>query len=250
MSSIGVSLVKRHVMNIETDRVLVIGAGEMAQLAVKGLKSYGFKKITIVNRSKEKAEALAQRWGIEAEALADLKRILPEADALVTATSAPTPILNLADVADLTKPITMVDLAVPRDIDPACATSSWVQLYDVDALKHVVAEGLAERQKEVPFVEAILDEEKARFQAWEKESAVLPTLTAIRQQAEQIRQKELSRTLKYLGDVDPDMLKHIDKLSQTLVKQLLHRPTKALRDEARNGTLNGLDDSAKKLFDL
>ncbi|MFK7806152.1 MAG: glutamyl-tRNA reductase [Anaerolineae bacterium] len=250
VSSIGVSLVKRHSADLANARILVVGAGEMALLAVKGLKSFGFNHITLVNRNQAKAQELAERWQINAAGLADLPKLLRTADALISATSAPNPIILTSHLNQLNHPVTLVDLAVPRDIDPACGNLPHVQLYDVDALRHEVAEGLAERQKEVPHVESILTEELGRYDEWLNESAVHSTLTAMRQQAEQIRQKELARTLKNLGDTDPAMLKHIEKLSQSLVKQLLHRPTKLLRDEARNGTLNGLEESAKKLFDL
>lgn len=250
VSSIGVSLVKRHTADFGNAHVLVVGAGEMALLAIKGLKSFGFQSITLVNRNVAKAQELAERWQINAAGLDALTQLLLSADALISATSAPDPIILPHQLKQVDHPITLVDLAVPRDIDPACGGLPHVQLYDVDALRHEVAEGLAERQKEIPFVESILSDELSRYEAWVNESAVHSTLTAMRQQAEQIRQKELARTLKNLGDVDPAMLKHVEKLSQSLVKQLLHRPTKLLRDEARNGTLNGLEESAKKLFDL
>ena len=250
VSSIGVGLIKKQLGDLSSAHVAVIGAGEMAVLALKGLSGFGVGQITVVNRTVEKAQSLASRWGYSAAGLDQLPTLLSKFDAIVTATASTEPILLANDFGGLTQPITLVDLAVPRDIEPAANELSLVTLFDVDALKHEMAEGLAERKKEVPHVEAIIEEELERFRIWERESTVLPTVTALRQQAEQIRQKELARTLKYLGDVDPEMLKHIDKLSQTLVKQLLHRPTKALRDEAKNGTLNGLEETAQKLFDL
>lgn len=250
VSSIGVSLVNRHVENQNKAHVLVVGAGEMAQLAVKGLKQFRFENITLVNRNLAKVEELAERWQIEAAGLDRLGDLLPSADALISATAAPAPIISPMLLENRIRPITLVDLAVPRDIDPACGELPNIQLFDVDALRHEVAEGLAERKKEVPHVEAILEEEMGHYEVWLKESTIHPTLTALRQRAEAIRQKELARTLKYLGNADPEMLKHVEKLSQSLVKQLLHRPTKLLRDEARKGTLNGLEESTKKLFDL
>lgn len=250
VSSMGVSLVKRHTHDKAEANVIVVGAGEMGRLAVKGLKAFGFNNITLVNRDVEKAKDLAGTWQIKAAGLDALEQLLPTADALISATSAPGSIIIPSQFEKCTQPVTLVDLAVPRDIDPACGDLPYVRLYDVDALRHEVAEGLAERQKEVPHVEAILAQEMERYEAWLKESTVYPTLTALRQQAEAIRQKELARTLKYLGDIDPSMLKHIEKLSQSLVKQLFHRPTMLLRDEARNGTLNGLEKSTQKLFDL
>ena len=250
VSTIGVSLIHRHVDNKQNSSILVVGAGEMAQLAVKGLKKFGFDNITLVNRSLPKAQELAERWQIQVAAFDQLHQLLQSADGVITATAAPGSIIGISQFENRKAPITMVDLAVPRDIDPVCGQMPAVRLYDVDALRHEVAEGLAERQKEVPEVEKILKEEFDRYQDWLKESTVQPTLTALRQQAEQIRQKELARTLKYLGNADPEMLKHVEKLSQSIVKQLLHRPTMQLRSEARNGTLNGLEESAKKLFDL
>lgn len=250
VSSIGVSLIQRHAHNKASANILVIGAGEMAQLAVKGLKKFGFGSITLVNRSLPKAEELAKKWEIKAAPLHELPHLLQTADGAVTATAAPDPIIGVDQLNNRDKKITLVDLAVPRDIDPACGQLNHVRLYDVDALRYEVAEGLAERQKEVPKVEKILNEAYMRYRVWLKEATVQPTLTALRLQAEQIRRKELARTLKYLGDADPETLKHVEKLSQSLVKQLLHRPTMLLRDEARNGTLNGLEESTKKLFDL
>ncbi|MEM9775521.1 MAG: glutamyl-tRNA reductase [Chloroflexota bacterium] len=250
VSTIGVSIINRYVSDKENAKILVVGAGEMAQLAVKGLRQFGLGNITILNRNADKARTLAESWGVKGTGLDQLEMLLPTADGLISATSSFAPVVTSKHVENRSRPLVMIDLAVPRDIDPVCQQNSAVTLFDVDALNGEVAEGIAERQRAVPEVELILTEEHLRYQAWLQESTVHPTLHAMRQQAEEIRRKELARTLKYLGEVEPDMLKHIDKLSQTIVKQLLHRPTMALRDEARNGTLNGLDKSAQKLFDL
>jgi glutamyl-tRNA reductase len=148
------------------------------------------------------------------------------------------------------RPLLLIDIAVPRDIDPAAKTVPGVHLFDVDDLRSTLDEALAARQAEVPRVEAILDEETAVLQKELRALAIRPLIADLHQQAEQIRQRELARSMKYLRDLDPQTIDHIQHLTRSLVTKLLHEPTRQLRTHAGNGTAVEYAGTVRELFGL
>jgi glutamyl-tRNA reductase len=254
VSSLAASVAEKAVGNIKTASVVILGAGEMAELTVEALRKRGVEKIRVINRTLERAQVLAERWGAESATFESLEKSLAETDILISSTGAPHTLISAEMVyaANRKRPLVLIDIAVPRDIDPACANLPGVSLFDMDGLNTQLEQSLAEREAQVPQVRAILAEELAEFAAYLKSLDVLPLIAGMRQQAESIRQAELEKTLRRLPDLTDSERERIDALTQALVKKLLENPTRRLRSEsalphapeyaAVARTLFGLDD--------
>lgn len=254
ISSVALALAQQHAGDLRRRRVLVIGAGEMGRLTLKALGHRGAGCVEVVNRTFARAESAAATFGGCAFPLDRLAERLAEADVVIAATGAPQPILTRQAVAEAValrpdRPLLLVDLAVPRDIDPAVGDLPGVSLYDVDDLRGSLDEALSTREGEVPRVEAIIAEEVAGLQNAYREMSVRPLIKDLRRKAEGIRQREIERTLRNLGDIDDATLGHIQKLSQALVNQLLHEPTLYLKEKAVNGE-TGEVALAREMFGL
>lgn len=254
ISSVALSLAQQHAGELRQRRVLVIGAGEMGRLTLKALSHRGAGCVEVVNRTFARAESAAATFGGCAFPLDRLAERLAQADVVIAATGAPQPILSRQVVADAValrpeRPLLLVDLAVPRDIDPAVGELPGVSLYDVDDLRGSLDEALSAREGEVPQVEAIIAEEVSGLQNAYREMSVRPLIKDLRHKAENIRQREMERTLRNLGDIDDATLRHIQKFSQALVNQLLHEPTLYLKEKAVNGE-TGEVELAREMFGL
>lgn len=211
-------------------RVLVIGAGEMASLAAAHFRDAGVSQFMVVNRSRERAQAFAAAFCARVVSLEALPVVLPGADIVVGATSSPEPIVRGDMVRNAMKirknrSLLLVDLAVPRDVDPQVARLPNVFLHDLDGLGGIVAQSLAQRRAEIPKVEAIVDEELSRFLRWHRSLAVVPTVTAFRGQVEAIARQELER---HRGKFRSEDHAALDALVHGIVQKLLHRPTTRL----------------------
>lgn len=254
ISSVALTLAQQNAGDLRQKRVLVIGAGEMGRLTLKALSHRGVGCVEIVNRTFAKAESVAAAFGGRAFPLEKVAERLALADVVIAATGAPQPLLTEKIVAAaLTqrpeRPLLLVDLAVPRDIEPAVGHLPGVTLFDVDDLRGTLDEAFALRESQVPLVEAIIAEEVTSLQNSYQEMSVRPLIVDLRRKAEQIRQREMERTLRKLGDIDGATLGHIQKLSQALVSQLLHEPTVYLKEQAVNGENAGVD-VAREMFGL
>ena len=250
VSSVGVQLLLRRLGSPKGKRILIIGAGETGRLALKALKSHPFAEIIIINRTFETAQRTAKRFEISAAPFESLPQLLTTVDGVITTTASPTPVITMPVCQAVERPLHIVDLAVPRDVAPEVRQLDQITVSDVDDLQHEIEAGLERRRAEIPAVEAIIEDELARYRAGQRETLVDPVLSRIRAQAETIRQREINRTLKQLGDLDPASLKHVEKLTKSLVSKLLHQPTAQLRAEARNGDPVELAVAATKLFNL
>jgi glutamyl-tRNA reductase len=187
--------------------------------------------------------------------LAELPTALTEADLVFSATSAGQPIITpdlLAEVMRLRgdAPLTLIDLAVPRDIDPAVASLPGVRCFDMDDLRANLDDALSLRQQAVPQVDAIIAEEVADWQQQVQALVVKPHIVALRQKAEHIRQKELARALRFLGDVDPQTRDQLEHLTQSLVNSLLHEPTVNLKALAAEPDVDDIVVTFRTLFKL
>ena len=216
---------------------LIIGAGEMGRLALKSLRARGVTSVAIANRSRARAEALAAADNLLIYGFDELETAVAAADVVISATSAGSPVLNRQMVANSLKlrverPLILIDIAVPRDIDPAVRQLPNVHLFDADQLQQSLDGALAARQSEIPAVEAIIAAEIETFNTARRGLALRPVIVDLRHKAEAIRQQELDRTLRYLGEVDAETLAHIQHFSRALVNKLLHKPTLCLRDVA------------------
>ena len=240
VSSVAVHLIASQVRRLDDSQVLVIGAGEMAELAVEALRKRTVGGITVINRTVERAAALADRWGARSRSFEALEQELERADVVICSTAAPHPILNEGTVRSAmarrpTQPLILMDIAFPRDIEEAVSQIPGVHLYDLDQLEQGASRTAEERNSQVPKVEAIIAEEMQRFQEWLTILEVRPVILAMREQAEAIRQREISRTLKRLDRLGVDRAKEIERLTKSLVNKLLHEPTARLKQHSQNG---------------
>lgn len=234
---------------------LIVGLGEMGQLALKALRARGVRRIALANRSRARAEALAAAEGLTVYGLDELETAVAAADVVISATAAHEPVLTTEMVQRVMagraeRPLVLIDIAVPRDVEAAVRRIPNVYLFDADELQDSLDEALAARQQEIPQIETIIAAEVEAFMTRLRQMAVKPLITDLRHKAEEIRQQELNRTLRYLGDVDADTLKHIQHLSRSLVNKLLHEPTIRLRHKAAEEEADVYADAVRDLFGL
>ncbi len=254
ISYAAVELAKRVFENLEGRCVLILGAGKMSELTAKHLVSNGVRSVLVANRTYERAAELAEKFEGEAIRYDDLFDRMAEADIVISSTAATHYVITKDRVATAVRhrrdPLFLIDIAVPRDIDPACAQVGDVFLYDIDDLNGVVSANLEERMVEAERAEVIIDEEIAEFERWLESMEVVPTVAAIRAKAESIRAEELEKALKRLGGLSEKELKTVDALTCSIVNKMLHGPTARLKQVA--GEKDGYEhiESARYLYGL
>jgi glutamyl-tRNA reductase len=236
-------------------RVVIIGAGEMGEETVRYMMDEGARLITIVNRSPARAAELASRLTGQVAPWEQLHRLLVDADLVVSTTGSVDPIVRLDEFRAIDqergqRPLFVLDLAVPRDFDPAIGDLPGVYLYSVDDLKKTCEANRRAREKEWPRAERIIEEETARFMAELNHRSTGPTIRRLRQLAEDIKREELQRLFNKLGGVDERTQREVNHAFDRLVNKLLHPPLESLRDEARLGTHHGLLEALKRLFQI
>jgi glutamyl-tRNA reductase len=255
MASAAVQLATKIFGGLAGKSVLLVGAGEMAELAGKHLRESGAARITIANRTLSRAEALAQELAAEAVPFEQVYAMLEKADVVVCSTASPVPIFTRENVSPALKarrhrPLFMVDLAVPRDIAPEVNSLDGVYAYDVDDIQKVVAENSAARMAEAAKAEVIIAEEIARFSRSRAVREGVPVLAQLRKRAEQIARAELERTFGSLGDALTDkQKKSVEAMAMAIVNKLLHEPTAKLRSVTLDGDQR-LAGAAAELFGL
>jgi glutamyl-tRNA reductase len=237
VSSLAASLSERTVGDLRSAQILILGAGEMAELAVEALRQRGAAKITVINRTLERAYALAGRWNATADTFENIERSLADTDILISSTGAPHTIIRREMVAAAMqfrpgRPLVLIDIAVPRDIDADTGDIPLVHLFDIDGLYVHLEESLAERIAAVPYVREILAEEETRFMDFYHSLDILPIITEMRQQAEALRRAELEKTLRRFPELTKAERAGIEAMTLAFVKKLLDQPTKRLRAEA------------------
>ncbi len=254
-SSMALALAEGVLGDLGERRVLVLGAGRIGLQTLKAASSRGIAQIAVANRTAERAAEVAARFGASAYALGELEDALGWADVTVTATSSEEPVVTAAAVrAAMSKredrPLVLVDLAVPADVERDVGDVPGARLFDVDDLRAGLDGAIASRLREVPKVEAVVEEEVDAFGRRYRELEIEPLVAAIRREAEAIRVRELDRTLRDLGDIDPQTAERIAHLSRTLVKKVLHEPTVRLRERAGAGEADGVAAAIRELFGL
>jgi glutamyl-tRNA reductase len=236
-------------------RVIVIGAGEMGEETVQYLKAEGARQITIVNRSPYRSAELAGRLGGEVAAWEQLHELLVQADLVVSTTGATEPIIRLDEFRTIDqergqRPLIVLDLAVPRDFDPAIGDLPGVYLFSVDDLKRTCEANRKSREREWPKAERIIEEETRRFMAELNHRSTGPTIRRLRQLADDMKAEELQRLFNKLGAVDERTQREVANAFDRLVNKLLHPPLESLRDEAERGNHHGLLDALRRLFQI
>jgi glutamyl-tRNA reductase len=233
LASATVSLARRVYEDLSAHNVLLVGAGEMNALTARHFMSAGVKRMVIANRTLEKAQALAAELNAHAVALTDLDKELADADIVISCTASPEPLIAKRAVeaairARRRRPIFMVDMAVPRDIDPTVAELEDVYLFSIDDLQQLVDENIQQREVAAGGARLLISEEVTRFLAESRAQDAGPAIRALRQQADGIRQQTVEQARRMLAaGKSPDEV--IDYLGNTLTNRLLHAPTQALR---------------------
>jgi glutamyl-tRNA reductase len=255
ISYAAVALARKVFDTLEGRTVLVLGAGKMSELTARHLCSNGVCNVLVANRTFARAEELADKFDGEAIPYEDLYTRLAEADILISSTAATEYVVNRENVARAMKarrgdPLFLIDIAVPRDIDPDVNELGDVFLYDIDDLNGVVESNLEERMREAEKAEQIIGDEMAAFEAWLESMEVVPTVAAIRAKAEAVRQQELEKAIKRLGGLSEKELKTIDSLTCAIVNKMLHGPTNRLKNVATEADGYEYVEAARFLYGL
>ena len=255
VSQAAVAMAKERLGGLEGRRVLVVGAGEMGEGLARALHGGGVSEILVANRTWERAVDVAARLGGVAVRLDELPRHLAEVDVLLTSTGASSVILEHGDLDAVVslrggRDILIVDIAVPRDVDPAAAELDGVTLLDMDDLRAFAEIGLAERRREITAVQAIVDAELDRYVDESTARSVAPIVAALRARGNQVSSGELERLVGRLGELDDRQREVVEAIAAGIVGKLLHEPTIRLKDAAGTARGERLAEALRDLFDL
>jgi glutamyl-tRNA reductase len=253
VASAAVRLAKQIFSKLSEQTVMLIGAGEMIELCARHLKEHGVGHIIVANRTVERAQQVADPFGAEAISLAEMPTRLADADIVITSTASQLPILGKGAVERALKarkhrPIFMVDIAVPRDIEAEVNELDDVYLYTIDDLKEVVQENKGAREAAALEAEKIIDTHVSDFMLWVKSLDAVPTIRALRESSDALRDAEVERARKRLA-LGEDPAKVIEQLARALTNKFTHAPTDALRKADHDGNA-ALLDAARRLFNL
>lgn len=235
ISYAAVQLAKKIFGNLEEKKVLLIGAGEMGELAAEHLVGQGVAGIVVANRTLSRAVDLAKRLGGSAVSLGELHNQLERVDIIISSTGATDLVLRKDDVKGVmrsrrNRPLFFIDIAVPRDLDPKLIELDNVFLYDIDDLNHVVEMNKSERDKEAVKAGRIVNEEALKFGHWREGLAITPTIRAMRSKVEQICSEELERTYAKMPDLSAKERKRIEQMARSIASKVLHDPLQYLKN--------------------
>jgi glutamyl-tRNA reductase len=255
VSYAAIALARKIFGHLKGRSVLILGAGEMAKLTGVHLQAQGVREIAIASRTLAAAESLATRLGGRAVPWHALDEALASADIVITATGAAEPVLTRARMEDVmrprrNRPVFVIDIAVPRDVEATVGNLDQVFLYNIDDLQTIVKENLARRGGELLRAEAIVEEEVARFTSWMQSREVVPTVVALRQRFETIRKAELARLEPKMAGLQPEARARIDEVTRLIVEKLLLTPTEQLKALTDETTATAYADALSKLFSL
>jgi glutamyl-tRNA reductase len=255
ISSVAVRLAQDALGGLNNIRVLVIGAGEMAGLAVESLRQRGVGEIVIVNRTLESAKELAKRCDGRALDLSQIDLALAHTDLVIASSGAPFMIvtasmLREAVIAQREFPLVFIDIAVPRNISPEVTRLPNIRYYDIDALKIAQDEGRAGRESAIPKVEAIITDEIIRYQEWERQQQVAPLIASLYAKAETIRQAEIERSMRRWPGAGESERKRLEALTEAIINRLLHQAILHLKSNADKETVAHYAAMLQELFAL
>jgi glutamyl-tRNA reductase len=254
-SSMALALAESALGDLRDKHVLVVGAGRIGLQTLKAVEGRGIAQVAVANRTKERAVEVAARFAAVPHGLDELSDALAVADVAISATSSETPVIGVATVrramtGRTDRPLVLVDLAVPADVERDAGEVLGARHFDVDDLRAGLDDTMTARLREVPRVEAVVEQEVEGFGRRYRELEVEPVLSELRRQAESIRARELARALDDLGEVDPAVAERMEHLSRTLVKRLLHDPTVRARERAGAGNADEVADAVRDLFGI
>jgi glutamyl-tRNA reductase len=246
VSSAAAALAQQVFGDLQGRRVLLVGAGRTGELAAASLAARGAKIALVANRTPERAAELARRFGGLAIPLDEVASRIGEADVILTCTAAPGFVIRREHVEKARRdPLFFIDIAVPRDVDPAVNELEGCYLYDIDDLEAVVAETLAGRRREAGKAEALVAAEAERFRAWQASLEVVPAIASLRARAEEIRRAELDK----LNGLDEKERRTIETVTAQILNKLLHLPTVRMK-QAAAAEGPGYAEALRHLFDL
>lgn len=254
VSYTAVELIKQSI-GLKGRSAIVYGAGKMAQLTLKYLSESGIEPLYVVSRSHEKAKLLAEQCSCQAIPISQFFAALSEVDIVISCTSAPHYVINQKEVLDAMafrqgKKLIMVDIAVPRDINPEVAFIAGVKLFDIDDLQQVVDQNLSDRKKIAAEAETIISHELQDFLKWLSSLSIIPTIVALKEKANTIKHSELTRAINRLGLISDREKKILNSMATSIVNQLIHDPIINLKEFASNHQGHLYAEVLQNLFNL
>ena len=256
VASVAVDLAKKIFGTLTGRTVYLVGAGKMCELAARHLLAHGAASILVANRTYERAVRLAEKFNGKAMLFEQLYETVDKADIVLTSTGSPHAIFRREHGERFlhkrrNKPMFFIDIAVPRDVDPAINELDGIFLYDIDDLQEVVATNLADRTEEARRAESLVEEEVERFIARLQTADVVPTIVSLQEHLETIRQAEIDRVRGRLGALSPEQEMAIETLSRGIINKVMHTPIVTLKTAAREGQpATQLVDVVRRLFNL
>ena len=255
VSSAAVQLAKKIFGGLTGRRAMILGAGDVAELALECLLSEGVRVAIVANRTHERAQVLAERHAATAMHYDQCWASLRDVDVLICSTASPIPVVTVDRVrasveARGDRPLCILDIALPRDVDAAVGDLDNVFLYDLDDLRAAAAANLEQRGEDIPAAKAIIAEESGRFWDWVAGLAAVPVVREFREEMERVRSAELATALRRLGPLSPAQADAVEHFSKSLMNKFLHEPSVRLKAAAANGRGLGVVDAARYLFAL
>jgi len=255
VSSAAVQLAKKIFGSLHGRRAMILGAGDVAELALECFRTEGVRVSIVANRSFERARDLAERHGAVAVHYDEFWSSITDVDVLLCSTAAPVQVVKVEHIAAATdvrsgRPLCILDIALPRDVDPAVGDLDNVFLYDLDDLRAAAAANLDKRAEDIPAAEKIVEAEAQKYWDWLAGLAAVPVVKLVRGEMERIRRQEVAAALRKLGTLTPEQMESVEHLSRALMNKFLHEPSVRLRAAAANGRGLGVVDAARYLFAL
>ena len=255
ISSAAVELAEQAFGGLQNKTVMIVGAGQMGELAARHLVSKGVATVLVSNRTHAHAVALAEELRGLAIHFSEIWQAMRDADIVISSTGCPHFIITRDDMQRLMverngRPIFVIDIAVPRDVDPAVSEVAGCTLINIDGLERVTRHNLSERQKAMEAADRILEEELALFRERQEQLNVVPTIVSLRRRVEEIRQAEMKRMRRTFGDLTPDQERALEALTQGLVNKILHTPFTEIKHAALRPDRTEFIDVVRTIFHL
>ena len=255
VSSAAVQLAKKIFGSLQGRRAMILGAGEMAELALECLVAQGVRTAIVANRTHERATEMAARHGAVAFHYDECWARLPDVDVMLCSTAAPHAVVTAEHIVPTLaargdRPLCILDIALPRDVEPAVGALENVYLYDLDDLRQLVAATVDHRRGEVPTAERLIEDEVESYWSWLAGLATVPVLTEFRARMENVRDREVTRLLHRLEHLPESDRETIEHFSRALMNKFMHEPSVRLRAAAANGRGLGIVDAVRYLFAL
>jgi glutamyl-tRNA reductase len=255
VSSAAVQLAKKIFGGLGGRRAMILGAGDVAEIALECLLKEGVRVAIVANRTHERAESLAARHGATAMHYDECWASLKDVDLLLCSTAAPVPVVTVARVRDAVtargdRPLCVLDIALPRDVEAAVGKLENVFLYDLDDIRAAASANLERREEDVPAARQIIAEEAQKYWEWVAGLAAVPVVRSFREEMDKVRSTELAAAFRRLGPLSPEQADLIEHFSKSLMNKFLHEPSVRLKAAAANGRGLGVVDAARYLFAL